>query len=235
MNFAPLISVPLSAGLKWTGGGPWVYDEKKDGVRAMVSADGCKLRASSRPLPGPMPSSLTKCVFDGELVGAVYWVFDMLVDDAGEDIRRRPLRERRAALAALSSLFPEWICLIPSGRGGEFLEAVLAAGGEGIVAKHSESLYGAPEAWIKCKRFTTEDCIVAEIHPSKASVRLEQIRGKGRVNCGWASTYGLDLPRLHLGDVVEIKCHSRHASGRFREPRIIRLRPDKPASECVCA
>jgi ATP-dependent DNA ligase len=222
-SFATLVSVPLAAGLKWTGGGAWIYEEKKDGVRAMVSADGCKLRASSQPLPGPLPRAISRCVFDGELVGSIYWVFDMLIDGAGEDIRRRPLRERRAALVALSTRFPEWICLIPSGRGGEFLKAILAAGGEGIVAKHSESRYGEPEAWIKCKRVETHDCVVTEIHLDKASVRLG--------NRGWCSA--TKFPAVKIGDVVEIKCHSITAKGKFREPVLLRIRQDKPACECI--
>lgn len=222
LTFATLISVPLSAGLKWTGGGPWIYEEKKDGVRAMVSVSGCRLRNSSRPLPGPLPLPLNQCVFDGELCGSTYWVFDLLIDANGRDIRKLPLRERKAALLALESKFPEWICLTPSGRGGEFLEAVLNEGGEGIVAKHIESRYGELDCWVKCKRRETHDCVVTELHPVKASIRLG--------DRGWCSA--VQFPQVKVGDVVEIACHSFTAKGKFREPVLLRIRTDKPASEC---
>lgn len=212
--FTSFVTVPLAAGLKWTGGGPWVYEEKKDGVRALVTTNGCRLRNSEKLLPGPLPRSLSKCVFDGELVGGVYWVFDLLIDSDGRDIRRCPLRDRKAALAALESRLPEWMVPIPSGRGGEFLEAVLANGGEGVVAKHVESRYGELDSWIRCKRIETHDVVVTELHPDKASIRLGSF--------GWCSCKF----SVKVGDVVEVACHSITAKGCFREPRLLRLRPD---------
>ena len=223
LTFAKLISVPLSVGMTWTGGGPWTYEEKKDGVRAMASSEGFRLRNSSKPIPGLLPVALSKCVFDGELVGHTYWVFDLLIDSQGQDIRHMPLRARKATLLALSSRFPEWLCLIPSGRGGEFLEAVIASGGEGIVAKHIESRYGEAEAWVKCKRQETHDCIVTEVHQSKDSVLLG--------HRGWCSS--VKFPGVKVGDVVEVKCHSITRQSKFREPVLLRIRTDKPACECI--
>jgi hypothetical protein len=233
--FHPItVAVPLAAGQKWTGGGPWVYEEKKDGVRALLSIDGCQLRNSRRPLPGPLPVALGGCGFDGELCAGTYWPFDLVMAD-GQDLRRRPLRERRTWLAELRPAFPAWMHPIPEGRGGEFLEAVLARGGEGIVAKHIDSRYGEPDAWVKCKD-RTEDCIIAELHQVKSSARLEQLAPAGLIDCGWVCLYGLRLAGLQVGDVVEVACHHlRHASGRLREARILRARTDKLASECLAA
>ena len=172
-----------------------MYEEKKDGERAMVSAGGCQLRNSRRLLPGPLPVALGGCVFDGELCAGTYWAFDLVMAD-GQDLRRRPLRERRTWLAGLRPLFPQWMLPIPEGRGGEFLEAVLAHGGEGIVAKHVESRYGELEAWVKCKD-STEDCIVAELHQVKQSARLEQLTAAGVVDCGWVSLCGRRLRTMN--------------------------------------
>jgi ATP-dependent DNA ligase len=252
LNFEPLIklprvtlSVPIAAGLCWTGGGPWVYEEKIDGEAALLSAEGCQLRSSRRRLPGELPAAIAGCTFAGELVTrtsniqqATFWAFDLVAAD-GQDLRRRPLRERRAWLRELWPSFPGWMRPIPEGRGGEFLEAVLANGGEGIVAKHVESRYGEPEAWVKCKD-QTEDCIVDELHPIRRSARLVQwerfkVQGpKSKVDCGWVSLYGRRLGCVRVGDVVEVRCHhSRHASGRLREARILRIRSDKLAEECL--
>jgi ATP-dependent DNA ligase len=213
------ITMPLAVGLKWNGGGAWIFEEKKDGVRALLSADGCQLRNSSKPLPGPLPCSLAQCVFDGELVRGLYWVFDLLIDDAGEDIRNRPLRERKQASRALESRLPKWMTPIPSGRGVEFLETVLSAGGEGTVAKYIESRYSDQDCWVRCKRRETFDVAVTEMHPHKQSIRLGER--------GWCSS--IQFPQVKVGDVVEIACHSITAKGRFREPRILRIRIDKPA------
>lgn len=165
----------------------------------------------------------------GELVGPTFWPFDIVLYDA-RDVRQMPLGERLAMLDSLT--WPETWRRVPSGSGGEFLEAVLASGGEGVVAKHVQSRFG--QNWIKCKRVETHDCIVAEIHPEKMSVRLSQLDGGRTLDCGWVPVLSdRVLAGLTVGAVVEVACHSRHASGKFREPRFVRVRTDKAALDCA--
>lgn len=108
--------------------------------------------------------------------------------------------------------------LVPAGSGGEFLEAVIRDGGEGVVAKRLSAPYG--DTWWKCKRIETEENIVAELHPRKSSVCLTQ---HGR-DCGWLT---INCGSSAVGDVVEVRFHSRHLSGKLREPGFVRSRPDK--------
>jgi ATP-dependent DNA ligase len=128
--------------------------------------------------------------------------------------------------------------IVPAGNGGEFLEAVLLRGGEGVVAARLEA--GFYESRFKCKREETHDCIVLEIHPLKESARLGQLDAGGRlVQRGWCAVLGGDgcafwgnrrVDRLKVGDVVEIKCFGITAKDKFRGPRFIRPRPDKRAA-----
>lgn len=192
------LSMPLADGLKWSGvGNKWAFQEKLDGR--------WHLREIGRSLVA------------GELMrGGNFHGFDIPVV-SGQDISREPLHFRLAVLADFIRTHPE-VLPVASGLGGEFLEAVLARGGEGVVAKHLESRYGEPEAWVKCKRYETHDVVVTELHPFKRSIRLGE--------WGWCSC--IQFPQIKVGEVVEIACHSITAKGHFREPRLIRIRTDKP-------
>ncbi len=217
-KFHPItVSVPLSDGLKWRGGGDWCYQEKVDGVRAALVDGVCFGR--SRAIPFQVPASLNSSRLDGELAGGVFHAFDVPVFN-GQDISREPLRLRKQVLREIIlKLNDPRFTTVAEGIGGEFLEAILSRGGEGIVAKHLDSRYGEFESWVKCKRMETHDCVVTEIHASKQSVQLN--------GNGWCAVLGHQFGAIRAGDVVEIACHSITASGKFREPRFIRRRADK--------
>jgi bifunctional non-homologous end joining protein LigD len=93
----------------------------------------------------------------------IYQVFDILYAD-GEDLTRKPLRERMQrldeALTPMGSIrrsegFP--------GTGVALFEAAREQGLEGIVAKRLDSIYqpGARSpAWVKIKAFRTMECVI---------------------------------------------------------------------------
>jgi len=193
----PFETVPLAVGLAWRGGGGYRYEEKLDGVwtvRRYGEGDDT--------------------VLAGELLrDGRFYAFDCLAVD-GQDIRRRGLDDRLAVLDALPGLLRPAV-----GNGGEFLEAVLARGGEGVVAKPHGSPFGA--TWYKCKRLATYDCTVADVDLSRGSVRLS-LDG---TDAGWLACREFD--RVSVGTVIEVAAYGRHASGKFREARFIRVRQDK--------
>ena len=88
-----------------------------------------------------------------------YFVFDLL-SLGGKDLRKKPLKERRALLAKLMSkkgtsnylVYADYV----EGSGPEFFEQACAAGLEGIVSKRADAPYrsGRGRDWlkIKCKR-----------------------------------------------------------------------------------
>lgn len=186
-------SLPLREGYSLRASGGWRYEEKLDGRWH-------ELGIGASTIVGEL-------MRDGR-----FFAFDIPVHN-GVDVRRRPLRERLAILDSFPLRRPA------TGNGGEFLRAVLARGGEGIVAKPLDAPYGA--TWFKCKRVETFDCVVTELDPWRATIRLA-LNGE---DCGWCSARSA-FDSVAVGDVVEIAAQSRHVSGKFRSPRFVRLRLD---------
>jgi ATP-dependent DNA ligase len=94
---------------------------------------------------------------------ATYALFDMLVTPEGEDIRDRPLRERRAALEAFHRRAGRPSLTLTAGTEDRSeAQAWLDAGRmEGVVAKRLDEPYREGErAMIKVKRQRTADCVV---------------------------------------------------------------------------
>jgi ATP-dependent DNA ligase len=224
--------IPLGNALSWGQSPDWIYEEKKDGLRVVLASGRLLGRSRTYALPGDI--GLITSTLDGELCGGVFFVFDILANQAGADLTAFPLWRRKQLLLELEPLFPGWIKLLPwtRGNGGEYLEAVLAAGGEGVVAKRVSARYGYD--WIKAKRVETFDCVVTAVHDQVgASVSLGQYQAGHLVDCGRCPIGQSKLRQIQVGAVVEIACHSRTKAGKFREPRLIRIRDDKPAAACL--
>lgn len=179
-------------------------------------------RRTCYPLPGPLPPALSRVSVDGELCGAVFWAFDIL-EDASQDFRRVPLWGRRKALDELAAVLPAWIVVLPFSRadGSELLEAVLARGGEGVVAKRISAPCGVD--WYKAKRIETFDVTVCEVGDSSSVAIAYQGQPAGRVAVFNLQAWDL----IRVGSVIEIAAHSRTKTGKFREPRFVRVRTDK--------
>lgn len=197
------VTVPLADGLKWRGGGGWRYEEKMDGVWSVKSFDGAMIAGE-------------------QMKSGSFYAFDVISYGA-MDFRNTPLSERLACLDGLTLGALRGRFMRPAvGTGGEFLEAVLARGGEGVVAKQLDAPFGAE--WFKCKRVITLDLIVTEKNQSgAASIRLGELNGEDR---GWCSCRS-DYDNIRVGDIVEIAAYGLTAKGKLREPRFIRIRPDK--------
>lgn len=206
---------------------------KEDGICVRREFSGCTVWGDTMP--------------DGRLM---VWEIERAF---GEDVRKLPwLNGRDAALTELfSRLNPKlnWI-RCATGFGAEFIEAVITADGEGVVAKPFDAPFGV--GLCKIKRQHTEDCVVLEIHPVKQSIRIGQFDANGAlIERGWCPVLGGDgcgfwknrrVDLLEIGDVVEIIAHRVHVSGKFREPRIatdaageIKIRRDKSAAACLAS
>lgn len=208
-------SVPVEVGLGWHGGLPYRFEEKKDGFYCELDASGLYLKNTRLDLFATLPTELQDVRLVGELCGETFHAFD-IIHKGNRQLWQMPLQDRLRWLDSVRPHFPEWIMPIRSGTGGEFLEAILAEGGEGVVAKHLGSFFGKMGAWIKCKRQETHDCRVLSFDPDKMSVELSNGRGRCRVPAP-----------VSIGSVIEVSCHSIHKSGKFREPVFVRTRPDK--------
>lgn len=233
-GFPSPTSIPLKDALHWATDADWVYEVKEDGVRAEL-AGGLFGRACAYELPSPLPASLDNCRLDGEFVsGRVFMAFDVKIVH-GQDVTGEPRWFRREVVEDLvrrAQLPCLHVVKQHKGHGGRFLEDVIRAGGEGVVAKHEHAPYGV--GWYKAKNEITEDCIITEVHGSKNSVRLGQLTASGEmVDRGWCAAWGRAAENYRSGQVVEVTYRKIHVSGRFCEARITRCRLDKPTTECL--
>lgn len=199
--------VPLATGLAWSGGGPFRFEEKLDGVFKTL-------------IYGP-------ALLAGEMMrDGRFYAFDIL-SLGGAAVDRRPFIERLAMLehvlkAENGKRKAETPLRPATGNGGEFLEFILARGGEGIVAKDLHSPYGVN--WYKCKRSETLDLIVSDMDPDRGSVRLmDPTTGEDR---GWCPARAR-FQDIKISDFIEVEVYGLTARGKLREPRFVRLRPDK--------
>lgn len=145
-----------------------------------------------------------------------FHAFD-IVTAYGEDVRRRQWRERREAMLQIAR--EAGVATVAEGHGSEFLEALLRDGAEGAVAKSFDGYFAC--GWHKIKRVETFDVTVTDKLRGAIAISYEgQDSGKCALS-GWK------LDAVRVGDVVEIAAMRRNVSGKFREPRFIRVRYDK--------
>jgi bifunctional non-homologous end joining protein LigD len=159
----------------------WIYERKLDGIRCIAIRDGGPVKLLSRNdlslnrrYPGIVATleadPRTRFAVDGEVVafegaqtsfqrlgqpGAAifYYVFDILWLD-GEDVRDRPLRERKALLKDTLNFQSHVRLTAYRNEEGEAMFAEACANGwEGVIAKRADSVYTSARSknWLKFK------------------------------------------------------------------------------------
>ncbi|MCB1501720.1 MAG: DNA ligase D [Bauldia sp.] len=113
---------------------------------------------------------------EGKGRGVGYYLFDLLSLD-GEDMRKRPLLERKQALAALLADQPRTGPLFYSdhvaGNGAAMLQHVCEMNLEGIISKRSDSPYRSDrsKAWLKSKCGFGQEFVIIGWRPSDVKGR----------------------------------------------------------------
>ena len=160
----------------------WIYERKLDGIRCVAVRDGGSVKLLSRnDLAMSYPAiaealdaqSATRFAIDGEVVALdgdqtsfaklarrgresvpiFYYVFDVLWID-GEDVRARPLRERKQRLRELLTFDdPLRFTEHRNGDGVAYFQEACRKGWEGVIAKRADSRYAARRSkdWLKFK------------------------------------------------------------------------------------
>jgi bifunctional non-homologous end joining protein LigD len=160
----------------------WIYERKLDGIRCVAIRDGGTVKLLSRndlslngryphiveDLEGEQPH--TRFAVDGEVVAfegtrtsfqglghadatIFYYVFDILWLD-GEDVRDRPLRERKQLLKeALNFKKHVRLTAFRNEAGEAMFAEACSKGWEGVIAKRADSLYTDKRSkdWLKFK------------------------------------------------------------------------------------
>jgi DNA ligase D-like protein (predicted ligase) len=159
----------------------WIFERKLDGIRCIAIRDGGDVKLLSRndlSLNGRYPhivadlegQACRRFAIDGEVVafeGAAtsfqalgrpdatifYYVFDLLWLD-GEDVRERPLRERKSLLKnALNFQNHVRLTAHRNEEGEAMFAEACSKGWEGVIAKRADSVYSAKRSkdWLKFK------------------------------------------------------------------------------------
>lgn len=190
--------VPWCEARAWRGQG-WIWQEKMDGIFTTIEAGGLLL-AGER-------------LADGRI-----FAFDVLEVD-GQDISCRPLRERREPFLGYfsrrekSDRFNPSILAVSEGFGGEFVEAVMVAGGEGVVAKCMDDHYGPMLAY---KRRADFLCVVSRLGMSQSVELCDAVTGAPR---GRVALFGGKCERVRVGSILKITGQCLTPKGCIREPR----------------
>ncbi|HRO03524.1 MAG TPA: non-homologous end-joining DNA ligase, partial [Terricaulis sp.] len=184
-------------GLDWTGkftqiaqalGALNLKDALIDGEAAVADAQG-------RTDFGALQRSLE----NGDAKGVSFFAFDLLFE-AGKDLRKQPLSERKARLekALKAAKAPIRLSPVIEGNGPAVFEAFAAKGFEGVVSKKAGSPYraGRAQSWLKIKAINQSEFVIVGYQPSLkgrafAALMLgERVKGKlvyrGNVGTGFS-------------------------------------------------
>ena len=138
-----------------------------------------------------------------------FFAFDVRTEGA--------LRERWGLLAAIVGNACD---IVPCGEGAAFVESIFSnPDAEGIVLKNWLTPFATD--WAKCKRIDTFDVMVT----GKVRGAIEiQFENKPAGKCALS---GMNYDLVQVGNIVEIAALRRNVSGKFREPRFVRIHHSK--------
>jgi bifunctional non-homologous end joining protein LigD len=213
-----------------------------DGVHPDFSAAVGRLRARRARVPGLARTA-----------PATVMAFDLLRLD-GTDVRRRPYTERRRLLEGLGLRTDRWLVPPAFDDGPATVAASLEHGLEGVVAKRASSPYssGRTRSWVKVRHAQAVDALVVgwrEREEGGVSLLFAEATETGLALAGRcaapASVLELLEPLATAEPVVaapgqprgthwvrpelaiEVTAASRRPDGRLRDPRLVRIRPDR--------
>lgn len=253
-DFAPQLLNPITEdeAMRLIEDDGWVAQEKKDGERRAVDADGENATGMNRkglsvPLPQVLADELnaiasSKGTFraDGEIIGDKLYVFDLHVH-AGESIRQTLGWLERMVLAKQLFAGCKNIIAVPVARTTEEKRAlwnkVKEAKGEGVVFKRIDCLVkeGRPNSggdWLKFKFTESATCRVSGVHPTKRSVSIELFDGQRYVEVGNVTIPpNYDVPAV--GALAEVEYLYAYPGGSIYQPVYRGQRRDLDESACV--
>ena len=229
----------------------WGAQEKEDGKHVMVESDG-EVTASNRKglkigIPEPVAKAFVGHVglWDGEMIGDVYHVFDML--RGKNDLKASPYKARYCALI-VQSFFdeaPNNVKIVPLAvkeqEKRELYARLKKEGREGIVFKKLDAPYapGRPSSggnMLKHKFYATCSCEVVEGREGKRSIGLElnKIKGPRDIESFFVGnvTVPANQPIPKVGDIVEIRYLYAYKGGSLYQPVLLGVRDDMDIEAC---
>ena len=238
----------------------WVIEQKLDGVRAMAFvSNGTVEWYTGRGKRSPLKSTAVKTeqvtailsqlrgswVFDGEFIRDTFHIFDMPFAEndppeynIGPD---SPFEQRRRHLGFIYHrvLKSQYVKLVPQARTEEEKRTLVAncqaQAVEGVMLKKLDSVYncgGFCSGILKAKFTKTVDCVVmARNVGGKENAQLGVYDNGVLTYCGMVSMLGKG--EAEIGDVLEVKYLYGTNDYILYQPRVIKRRDDKAATDCL--
>lgn len=230
---------------KYINDDAWMAQEKKDGHRRPIIADGKILGLNKKgeevPLIEGLAKSLpkdTRIAFDGEQIGEKHYAFDILMLN-GKSLREMDAKRRYELLKEVK--FGKDIVVIETAFTTEekraLYESLKRDKKEGIIFKRKTSAYksGRPSSYgdhLKFKLQNSASFIVDSITEGKRSVGLVVLDGVTRVSVGKCTIPpNQDVPCI--GDIVEVQYLYAYKGGSIFQPVYLRRRNSVDAAECI--
>lgn len=238
------------------------WEQKVDGDRQLIHVNNGRVFVANREgkakangsLPGPVMAYFGAMkggpyIFDGEIVGRVFWLFDLPVASTYVTCSD-PFRYRRDVLAEWYALWGEspHVRLLPSIRDTlgklELARDLYANGAEGVIIRDLDAPYVSGKRTkniLKAKYVEDVDCFVTELQrgtneagkpKSNIVVAVYDANGAER-EIGEVTANAGDGERIQIGDVVKVKYLYMTADHRLYQPTYPKLRTDKPKHECT--
>jgi bifunctional non-homologous end joining protein LigD len=230
----------------------WVMQPKLDGVRFLLSKSNCIEAFNRKGIPCSCPNEIGDSIqstdmyyedgvgtflIDGELVGDIYHVFDILEKD-GEDLRGKPLDQRILFLNELmEDLECDNIVIVPTyftqAQKKNAFEELKKNNAEGVVFKAYSAAYtpGRPASggnYLKHKFVETGSFIVSCIN----NVRSVELKlSNGTIVGNVTIPVNFDVPKV--GSVVEVRYLYAYKGGSLYQPVYLGERSDIEESECT--
>ncbi len=255
VTFLPQLLIPLSeaAGEAMIEkvNGTWCAQEKKFGKRLMIHKRNGEVSATQKQgracaMPTCVAEMVGKlhgdCTLDGELMGDVYWAFDLLWHE-GQDWRGQAYGKRLATLEALIGNRKGSLRVVHTVRGVKDVRAhctaLRAANAEGMVFKDLCAAYVSGDGHrtqYKFKFYAECSCVVQAHNEARSvAVSLYFNDGSGQGIC----LGNVTIPPNHdvppIGAVIEVRYLFAFKGGALYEPVYNGLRTDVPNTDCTLA
>ena len=228
----------------------WIAQEKYDGRRVLVQKTGAEVSGINRKgLTIGLPEPIVKAaqvipgdyILDGECIGEVLFVFDVL-QIANLDLRRESYQRRLVALMNLPGLAMQTNIRLAEtafapGQKRDLFNWLKRDRREGIVFKRLDATYtaGRPASGgpvLKHKFVATLSAVVAKVNPQR-SVELRLL------NClGWVPVGNVTIPPHQtvpgVGDTVDVRYLYAFAESKaLYQPVYLGKRTDIEPHECI--
>lgn len=225
----------------------WWAQEKYDGKRMLLRKADAVTAINRHGRSVGAPDAIITCagsvdrayLVDGEAVGEILFVFDLLEIDR-TDIRSQPYHQRLSQLESLG--FGGAIVLAETAKTPEakqqFYDRLTTSGGEGIVFKQHAAPYtaGRPNSGgtqVKFKFYATASVVVTQINV-KRSVAVAVLDGEQSVEVGNVTIPpNKDVPPMNA--VIEVRYLYAYQGGSLYQPTYLGVRDDLRVEACVIA